>query len=235
MKDNSLGLAYCHGDAEVVVLEVSRGSMKNFNYLVIDPVSRNTLVVDPAWQMDKIEDALAFHRGKLQGILLTHSHPDHVNLAKPMAQKYQCPIFMSAREISASGFEAEQLVAIDETPWSVGDLLVQPILTPGHTAGCMCYLIGDNLFTGDVLFAEGCGICPSTEAAHEMYFSLERLKAELAPQTYVYPGHCYGKLPGQVFASLLKENLYLQFPNKEMFASFRMRKGQNKKKMFSFS
>jgi hydroxyacylglutathione hydrolase len=107
-------------------------------------------------------------------------------------------------------------------------------LTPGHTPGCMCYLITDNLFTGDVLFAEGCGICPDIEAAHEMFASLENLKNRIGAQTRIYPGHSYGKSPGQPMGRLLKENVYLQFPTRESFAAFRLRGGQDITKMFNF-
>jgi hydroxyacylglutathione hydrolase len=77
---------------------------------------------------------------------------------------------------------------------------IRPIATPGHTPGSICYLIGDNLFSGDVLFYEGCGICPDIASAHTMFASLERLKTLLRPETRVYPGHCYGMPPGQPFA-----------------------------------
>jgi hydroxyacylglutathione hydrolase len=219
----------------VYVLEMFYRSIKNYNYLVVDPRSREAVIVDPAWQIEKVDQALIDNEANLSGILLTHSHADHIHLAKELATQYDCPIWMSQEEIAASGFNARQLIAIDETPWFVGYLRIQPILTPGHTPGCMCYLIGDNLFTGDVLFAEGCGMCPDTFAAHAMFASLEQLKQQLKAQTRIFPGHSYGKTPGQLFSQLLQDNIYLQFPNKESFASFRLRSGQNKAKMFEFS
>ncbi len=218
----------------VVVLKVDHQSMKNYNYLVVDPGSRKAVIVDPAWQMDKIGRALTDTQAGLSGILITHSHLDHIDLAKPIAEQYGCPIWMSKEEIAASGFDARQLIGIDAKPWIVGQMLIEPILTPGHTPGSVCYLIGDNLFSGDVLFSEGCGICPDIPAAHAMFISLQNLKARLKPQTRIFPGHSYGTPPGQSLAQLLKDNIYLQFSNKESFAAFRLRSGQNHATMFNF-
>jgi hydroxyacylglutathione hydrolase len=219
----------------VVVLKTWFRSTKNYNYLVIDPTGQRAVVVDPAWQTETIERAVIESQARLSGILVTHSHPDHIDLAQPLAEKYACPIWMSKEEIAASGFDSRQLVAIDTNPITVGQLLIEPILTPGHTPGGMCYLIGDNLFSGDVLFAEGCGICPNTQAAHAMFASLQTLKNRLKPQTRVYPGHSYGMPPGQTLAQLLRDNIYLQFSDKHSFAAFRLRSGQNTSRMFSFS
>jgi hydroxyacylglutathione hydrolase len=218
----------------VVVVSTRHQSMKNYTYLVIDPSSRQALLVDPAWEMDKIVQALSEAESVLSGILITHAHPDHVDLAKPMADAYDCPIWMSSDEIAASGFRARQLIGIDAQPWSIGRLDVEPIRTPGHTPGCVCYLIGGNLFSGDVLFAEGCGICPDTPAAHAMFASLETLK-RLDPQTRIFPGHSYGTPPGQTLSRLLRDNIYLQFSDKESFAAFRLRRGQDQARWFSFS
>jgi hydroxyacylglutathione hydrolase len=208
----------------VVTLEMYFQHMKNYNYLVVDPGSRAAVIVDPAWEMDKIDQALIDAEARLHGILLTHSHPDHIHLAAPLAAKYNCPIWMSDAEIRSSGYAANQLVGIDSQPWEVGGLRIQPLATPGHTTGSYCFLIGDNLFTGDTLFAEGCGLCPDTPAAHQLFTSLQQLKEQLAPHTRVFPGHSYGRPPGQPFALLLRENIYLQFADKHAFAAFRLRK-----------
>lgn len=218
----------------VIVLKTCHGSIKNYNYLLIAPDGPQAVVVDPAWEMEKIERAVKDARATLSGILVTHSHPDHIDLAEPLAQKYDCPIWMSQEEIVASGFHAAQLVPINRNPWMVGQMLIEPIFTPGHTLGSVCYMLGNNLFTGDVLFAEGCGICPDTQAAYAMFASLENLKTRLKPETRIFPGHSYGKPPGQTLAQVLKENIYLQFSDKHAFAAFRLRSGQDPGKMFNF-
>lgn len=218
----------------VTLIRVSRDTMKNNNYLIVDPASHQAVLVDPAWDIEEIQTALALNQAIMSGILLTHSHFDHIDLAKPLADFYNCPIWMSKQEIEASGFSAKQLIAIDETPWSLGGVRIQPILTPGHTPGCLCYLIGDNLFTGDVLFIEGCGICIDVESAFAMYASLEMLKVRLQPYTHIFPGHTYMRPPGQKFSDVLRYNMYLHFPDKVAFAAYRLRKGQNERTLLGF-
>src|SRR5579859_6472600 len=79
---------------QVVVLKMCHEFMKNYSYLVVDSNSRQAVVVDPAWQMEKIDQALAHTQAKLSGVLITHSHPDHIHLAEPIAETYGCPIWM---------------------------------------------------------------------------------------------------------------------------------------------
>ncbi|MEJ2694986.1 MAG: MBL fold metallo-hydrolase, partial [Candidatus Thiodiazotropha sp.] len=120
------------------------------------------------------------------------------------------------------------------TPWFVGNMLIEPILTPGHTQGSMCYKIGNNLFTGDVLFAEGCGICKDMSSAYAMFDSIELLKSLTSPETKIFPGHTYAKPVGRSFAELLDYNIYLNFKDRESFAAYRMRGGQQVKRLFDF-
>ena len=220
--------------AHVIVIDVCYERWKNYSYLIADS-SGHAVVVDPAWEMEKIERVLAGTRARLSGILLTHAHDDHTHLARPLAEKHDCPIWMSTVEIARSRFRADQLVGIDARSWTVGGVVIYPILTPGHTPGSTCYLIEENLFTGDVLFAEGCGLCRDHEAAYEMFASLQTLKATLAPHTRIFPGHSYGQPPGRMLSDLQRDNMYLQFTDARSFASFRLRRGQNMTRMFDFA
>ncbi len=211
----------------VVELKMQYRHMKNFNYLVIDPGSGRAVIVDPAWQMEVIDQALADAGASLSGILITHSHMDHIHLADALSARHECPIWMSNTEIEYSRYRAERLIGFDPASWHVGAMRIRPISTPGHTPGCICYQIGHNLFTGDVLFYEGCGMCPDIESAHAMYWSLQDLKKQVEAETRVFPGHSYGMPPGQPFSQLLRDNIYLHFRDKESFAAFRLRKHQS--------
>jgi hydroxyacylglutathione hydrolase len=220
-------------EPEVLILEMYFRHMKNYNYLVYDRETREAIIVDPAWEIDKVDRALAETGVRLREVLVTHSHPDHIHLARTVSDRYDCPIRMSREEIAVSGYHAPRLIAVDG-PWDVGGMRIVPILTPGHTPGCICYAIGENLFTGDVLFAEGCGICPDHDAAHAMYRSLSDLKQRVSPSVRVFPGHSFGEPPGQPMSKLLKQNMYLQFKTAESFVAFRMRSGQSPAKLFGF-
>lgn len=218
----------------VVIVRTTRGTIANYNYVVVDIATRSALLVDPSWEPHVVLRAVADVGAHVKGILLTHSHPDHVDLAATLGEHFGCPLWMSRQEIAWSGFHAPRLVPIDETPFVIGGMTIRPMLTPGHTPGCMCYRIGDDLFTGDVLFAEGCGICPDLDGAHRMFESLARIRREIHDTTRIYPGHSFGLPPGQSFATVQRENIYLQFGNRDDFAAFRLRKGQSRAKLFTF-
>src|SRR5262245_29183384 len=100
----------------VIVLHMQHHFMKNYNYLVVDPVTIHAVMVHQAWEMKKIDHALADAQARLSGVLLTHSHPDHIDLAEAVAEKYGCPIWMSPAEIAASGFSARGLAALSMDP-----------------------------------------------------------------------------------------------------------------------
>lgn len=223
-----------HEEIEVVVMRMTYFSIVNYSYLVINKTSKQSIIVDPAWNMEKVDQALKDSGVALAGILITHSHPDHIHLADPLAEKYNCPIWMSNKEIEYSGYNVSKLKGIDPKPFEVGGISIRPIYTPGHTPGSMCFLIGNNLFSGDTLFAEGCGMCHDTKGAYDMFESLDFLKNQLRPETFVYPGHSYGRPPGQLLSYVIRNNIYIQFKNKEDFAAYRLRKGQNKLGFFDF-
>lgn len=66
------------------------------------------------------------------------------------------------------------------------------ILTPGHTAGGMCYKIGDSLFTGDTVFIRSCGFCNCKGSnPDEMYESVNKIKIYAQNGGRIYPGHYF--------------------------------------------
>lgn len=227
-------VGYKNVHTKVIVLRMCNYSIINYNYLIVDTISKQSVIVDPAWEMDKIEEALELTQSELKGILLTHSHSDHTNLAITLSERYSCPIWMSNIEISYSGYSAKRLEGFDIIPWRVGAIQISPLFTPGHTPGSISYLVGDCLFTGDTLFAEGCGFCPDRFSADTMFTSLQYLKHVLRPGTLVFPGHSYGKAPGLKFSQLIEENIYLQIDDRKLFVDYRTRKGQKTEKLFDF-
>ncbi|MDB6040018.1 MAG: fold metallo-hydrolase [Verrucomicrobiales bacterium] len=207
----------------VISIKVSNGEFVNYCYAIVDSASNEALLIDPAWEMDRIEHSLS--GAALKGVLLTHSHRDHADLACHFASRYRVPIWISREESEYYCFELPGLLHLpDAGLLRIGPFEVWSFLTPGHTAGGVCYLVENNLFSGDTLFAEGCGYCSERGAdPYAMYRSLQLLKRTILPNTLVFPGHSYGQLPGQTFASLLKTNIYLAFDDERKFVQFRMR------------
>ncbi len=209
----------------VHTIKVSKLWMKNYSYIVQEEESRDAVLVDPALDAKAIEAKLEETRSGLKAILITHIHPDHVGLVELFARKYDVPVWLSKVEKDFYKFEAPNLSLTDACePFHCGELEIHPLLTPGHTKGSLCYVVGSNLISGDTLFVEGCGICHGKGAdPEEMFDSLAFLKQTLSPEMRIYPGHSFGKLPGTKFEELLKNNLYLQIDEKETFVKIRMR------------
>ncbi len=205
----------------------------NYCYLIIDLLTHEAAIVDPAWDLDLITKKLK--NLNLTAILLTHSHFDHVHLVEPLVKRFNPIVYMSQIEIDTYGFQSQNLNPIEDgAQLKIGKTSLRALLTPGHTAGSMCYLSSDNLFSGDTIFTEGCGICIGQGASAEaMFATIQRIKSEVPRDVRIYPGHSYGKQPGQTLNSLFKENIYFQIENKEHFVNFRMRK--NQKNFFDFA
>lgn len=213
---------------DVYPIKVTKLFFRNYTYLVFDTLTHEGIIVDPAWDLEKIEEKLKEVGAKLKHILLTHSHVDHVNLVKPIVKRYGVQVWMSKIEIDTYHYTSPNLNAIEKfTPFSLGAFEIKPYLTPGHSKGSVCYLIGNHLLSGDTLFTEGCGMCFGNGSDPvDLFNSLALLKRVIPLNTKVYPGHSYGKAPGKTFEYLLQNNIYLNFDRCEHFVQYRMRKNQ---------
>lgn len=221
-------------DAKGYMLKTSFMQFRNYVYIGMDRKTRNAFVVDPAWEMKKIEGLLEREHLKLDKILLTHSHLDHINLANQLAEKYDALVFMSEEEIKYYHFDAPNLIGFsDMETIPIGQQRIRCILTPGHTKGGACYWFGNHLYTGDTVFMEGCGICKTPGgSASEMYHSIQKLKALITDETKIYPGHSYGSELGKEFGYVNAHNIYFQIETEDAFVKFRNR--SNIKGIFNF-
>ncbi|PYG87835.1 glyoxylase-like metal-dependent hydrolase (beta-lactamase superfamily II) [Ruminiclostridium sufflavum DSM 19573] len=203
-------------------------NMINYSYIVVDKESKNALVVDPSWEIDKIISRLEKENAKLTAILLTHSHSDHTNLVNPLTARFNTEVYMSQEEIDCYGFRCRNLQGLEDLEdIFINRTKVKCILTKGHSEGGMCYLLKNCVFTGDTLFSEGCGYCWNKDsAAEQMYESIQKLKYILSDDIIVYPGHSYGVEPGKTFGHLKMINVYMGFESKSRFVEFRNRKGK---------
>ncbi|WP_091037126.1 MBL fold metallo-hydrolase [Paenibacillus sp. CF095] len=221
-------------DHQIDILRTSSSEFINYCYLITDPVSRESVIIDPAWELDTIVNRIGELGVRLRAVLLTHSHYDHVHLADPLVKMYGCNVYMSKIEIDYYQFNCDNLHGLHHLDRIViGEMEITCLHTPGHSAGGMCFYLPSSLFTGDTIFTEGCGTCHfKGGSAEQMFESIELIKTALPDSTRIYPGHSYGHSPGYTISELMKKNIYFQLDQKDKFISFRMR--GNQKRLFDF-
>lgn len=203
--------------------------MINFTYLIIDKISKEAVIVDPAWEIDKIIKEIDKYNLKITKVVLTHSHNDHVNLVEEFINRYNAEVFISKDEAEFYKYKVKNLNLVSDGDYiMVGNVAIKCILTPGHTCGSLCFYVEDELFTGDTLFIEGCGRCDlEGGSAHSMFHSIQKIKRIFSNKTKVYPGHSYGFGNGLTLLELSKINIYYNINKLEDFVNFRMRKNQS--------
>ncbi len=160
----------------------------NYVWLVHDPASAETIVVDPA-QADPVLAALAAHGWTLTAIWNTHWHPDHTGGNAALKAATGCPVIAPAAE-AAKIPTADRLVAEGDIA-AIGAHVATVLEVPAHTAGHIAYHFADDavVFVGDTLFAMGCGrLFEGT--AEQMFTNMQRLAA-LPDDTQVYCAHEY--------------------------------------------
>lgn len=211
-------------------LKVKQFGFKNYIYLIIDKATNKTAIVDPSWNYYAVLNLLDKLNVKIDIILLTHSHIDHIYMTNILTNRYtNANVYMSDIECQYYGYSTGNLVRIhDGDVISLGETDVTCILTPGHTKGSMCYLLQESFFTGDTIFIEGCGMCTSPGGdAYDMYHSIQKIKNIVEPYVRIYSGHSYGKQQGETLKEVSKHNIYFQIDDAKRFVEFRNRKGQN--------
>jgi len=187
----------------VYLRQMELGPMQNFVYLIGDPETRECVAVDPAWEIDAIVEQIEADDMRLTGVLVTHTHQDHVGghlfghdipgieelLARVPAKVY---VHSAEREF-LSGFGSDLVKVESGATLGVGKRTITFVHTPGHTPGSQCFLVDGRLISGDTLFIRSCGRTdlPGSDP-REMYTSLTQRLGALPDDTVVFPGHNYG-------------------------------------------
>ena len=176
------------------MLEVVRVPVLSDNYawLVHDPASGETLAVDPG-EAGPVLDAAAERGWRIGQVWATHWHPDHV--AGIPEIKAQGAVATGPAAEAARIPTLDRLVAEGDQV-RLGDHRATVLETPGHTAGHIAFHFAEDglAFTGDTLFAMGCGrLFEGT--AEQMFANMRRL-ADLPGGTQVFCGHEYTQSNG---------------------------------------
>ena len=200
--------------------QIHVGPMQNFSYILGD--LGEAAVVDAGWDIDKLIRLANDENLKINKIILTHCHYDHVQKADELASKTNAEVYFHENDfneikkfIKNSGIKIHKLKNNDSI--TVGKIKVKIIHAPGHSPGSICILVEDKLLTGDTLFVNAIGRTdlPGGNAL-TLFESLQKLK-KLDDNVEVYPGHDYGEIPFSTIGNEKKNNPYLKCETKEQF------------------
>lgn len=186
------------------IAQYELGSMRNFVYLVIDWEMKEALIVDPQKDLAPLEDLQA-NGIALKGILITHSHHDHIAGVSPLLEiDPSLPVYVHPldehrlKKISNSSLH---LLTDGERFYLNGEktgtgVEIETLHSPGHSAGEVCFVVrvpdgSGYLLSGDTLFIRDCGRTDLETGNNEaMFATLQKLKS--LPDSYVMlPGHHY--------------------------------------------
>jgi glyoxylase-like metal-dependent hydrolase (beta-lactamase superfamily II) len=156
------------------------------------------------------------------GGLITHTHFDHCNGVEDLLAQTKSKIYVHAKEAGfLKGMQSEIEKVDSGYRLPVGDLTITFLHTPGHTPGSQCFMIDDNLVSGDTLFINACGRCDLPGGnVNQMYESLRRLAA-LDEKTILLPGHNYAAEPTSTIGKEKRQNPYYQCHSLAEFLNFR--------------
>ncbi len=194
------------------VHQIQVGNMQNFTYVVEDDDTNEGIVIDPSWDLDKIEQVITRNDLKIKYIVNTHHHFDHTLGNEALAKSIGAKIIQ--HEVS----ELQNDITVkDGDVINFGNSELRVLHTPGHSKDSIC-LIGDGkIFSGDTLFVGNCGrIDLPGGSAKELYHSLFDVLYSLDENLTLYSGHKYGPTAISTIGKEKTTNLVMQKrPEKE--------------------
>ena len=193
----------------------------NYSYLIKDDQTNTIAIVDPS-EFGPCEEKINQKYKKLDFILNTHHHFDHVGGNVELKKKYGSKIL---------GFEKDEkripeidILLKDGQKLKIGNVIFKTIFVPGHTSGHIAFHFEKEklIFTGDTLFSLGCGrVFEGTYL--QMFNSLNKIKS-LPEDTKIFCGHEYTKSNLEFCLKFNPNNNYLLDKKKEIEARIKDKK-----------
>lgn len=176
-----------------------------YTYLLADAGTKQALLIDPVFAQAHRDLALLKELGlSLALVVDTHAHADHITAAWLLKQKSGCQIALA----KVTNAEHVDLPLEDGQEFGVEGVRLKAISTPGHTNGCMSYVLSDQsmVFTGDALLIRGCGRSDFQQgSAQKLFNSITKRLFALPDTCLVYPAHDYN---GRTVSSIGEEKAF---------------------------
>lgn len=189
----------------MIIKQFTLGQLENNVYLVMDEKTKKAVLIDASAMSPEIVQTVKELGAKVQYILLTHGHFDHVMGVNALKKALNTEAVIHKDDLAISDNVNEftrlfglpdgevpkyELYINDGDVITVGDMKIKVIHTPGHTEGGVCYLIEDTMFSGDTLFKESVGRTDLFGGSFEkLSDSIKNKLFKLKNDIKVYPGH----------------------------------------------
>ncbi len=193
-------------------------------YIVSCPKTGKAAIVDPGGDEELILAEVEKAGLKVEYIICTHGHPDHVCGNRRIKEATGAAIVMHSADAAFFGRPEVRdyfsMLGLEPSPpidrlvedgdiIEIGEERLEVIHTPGHTPGGICLLCGSDLITGDTLFVGGIGRTDFPGGSHQELMDSIRTRLMALPDgTVVWPGHGYGGKKSTI-AEELRTNPYL--------------------------
>ncbi len=190
----------------MIIKKLPLGPIQANTYIVFDENTKEAIVIEASGDANSIKAEIDALGAKLKYVLLTHGHFDHVFAVNDVKILYpDVKVFINKEDevliqnvslqCAHFGIDGIEKPRIDEyinenTKLFLGDIEIKIIHTPGHSKGSVCYLLGENLFSGDTLFFEEIGRCDLFGGSFsEIEKSIRNKIFILDKNITIYPGH----------------------------------------------
>ncbi len=155
-------------------------------YIVMCRKSGDSVLIDAPGNADLIREKL--EDSNVQGILMTHSHMDHVMVLEELKSKLNAPLAAHEKDAGMLPVNAYRLLR-DGDIIECGRLRLETIHVPGHTPGSLCFKVEHYLLAGDTIFPGGPGKTATPQDFKQIMTSIEEKLLTLPDETVVLPGH----------------------------------------------
>jgi hydroxyacylglutathione hydrolase len=176
---------------DVIVERSMNDDFLSNTYLVADEPGGHAVMIDAGGPVAPLLDYLTRGQLTLTHVLLTHHHHDHVSEVDDVLARYPgTPVLI--HELERGQVPAATGTMAPGTPIESGALTIEPIHTPGHTAGMLSLLVGGtDVFTGDTLFKGSVGgvRAPGASGYADLKDSIMEKLLKLPAATRIHPGH----------------------------------------------
>ena len=193
----------------------------NYSYLICDKETNTVAIIDPS-EFSTCDKVINQNYKKLDYILNTHHHYDHIGGNEQLKNKYNAKIFgFNGDKERIPGLDK---LLLDNQEFKIGSLNFATLFIPGHTKGHIAFYLKEEkvIFTGDTLFSLVCGrVFEGTN--EQMFNSLNRIKS-LPEKTKIYCGHEYTQKNLEFCIKFNPNNKYLIMKKEDIAEKIKNRK-----------